>query len=262
MEDKTNQHPGRALLAFPSSGHDISSRFMRSVTELEAFDRQYALSHWERAGAPDSPNPFDLRLLDNYLCVESGVNIIKARNRAAAVFLDDYPHCDWLWFCDTDMVFEPELLHRLIARAIQAGARIMGALAVIQTADGLIPTLFQDDPETITQVLLDWPEGVVAEVAATGTGCLLIHRSVLEEMRDLSGGSNNCWFGEELRHGASGSEWWIGEDITFCLRAREAGFKVHVDCTTHVGHHKGPQVLWPVDIRNNRVEVPGADPGT
>lgn len=256
------EHPGRALLAFPSSGHDLSPRFMRSVTELETFDRQYSLQQWEKAGAPDSPNPLELRMLDNYLCVESGVNITKARNRAVSVFLEEYKHCSWLWFCDTDMVFEPDLLHRLVARAIQTEAKILGALAVILTADGVIPTLFQDDPETITQVLLDWPDDVVAEVAATGTGCLLIHREVLETMQANAGGSNNCWFGEELRYGASGSEWWIGEDLTFCLRAREAGYPVHVDCTTHVGHHKGPRVYWPTDVRSNPVQVPDVDAGT
>jgi len=248
-------HPGRALLAFPSSGHDISSRFMRSLTELETFDREYAVMQWEKAGAPDQPTPLDLRMLDNYLCVESGANITKARNRAVAVFLDEYPQCQWLWFCDTDMVFEPDLLHRLVARAIQTDTKILGGLCVIQTAEGLIPTLFSDDPETVTQVLLDWPDDVVAEVGATGTGCLLIHREVFETMRENADGSNNCWFGEEIRYGESGSEWWIGEDITFCLRAREHGYTVHVDCTTHVGHHKGPRVLWPADVRDEPVKV-------
>jgi hypothetical protein len=261
-------HPGRALLAFPSSGHDISSRFMRSLTELEVFDREYAVQQWEKAGAPESPNPIQLRLLDNYLCVESGVNITKARNRAVATFLDDYPNCEWLWFCDTDMVFEPDLLHRMVARAMQTEAKILGALCVILTADGVIPTLFQDDPETITQVLIDWPEGVVAEVGATGTGCILIHREVFETMRGNADGSNNCWFGEDLRFGVSGSEWWIGEDLTFCLRAREAGFPVYVDTTAHVGHHKGPRVWWPTDVKTHglkledQLEVEGSADGS
>lgn len=60
-------HPGRVLLAFPSTGHDISTRWLRSYAELDVWDRERAVAVWEAAGAPDSPNPLDLRLLHNYV---------------------------------------------------------------------------------------------------------------------------------------------------------------------------------------------------
>ena len=31
----------------------------------------------------------------------------------------------------------------------------------------------------------------------------------------------------------------VGEDIGFCLRAREAGIKIYIDCNIHIGHKKG-----------------------
>ena len=43
-------HPGRVLLAFPSTGHDISTRFMRSFWELDVWDRERAVQVWEALG--------------------------------------------------------------------------------------------------------------------------------------------------------------------------------------------------------------------
>jgi len=246
----STDHPGRVLLAFPSTCHDISTRFMRSFSELEAFDREYAVQTWEAMGAPESPNPVDLRLLHNWFSVEATANIAKARNRLVDEFLHnpDFADCEWLWFCDTDMVFEPDTLLKMVARAVVNDIKIIGALCVIVGADGVAPTLFEADSTTITKLHIGLPEPAVLEVAATGTGCLLVHRSVFAEMFERSGGSKNCWFGFDIRVGDEGTEWQLGEDVSFCLRAGEAGFKTYVDSTMHVGHHKGPRVWWPKDV--------------
>jgi len=239
--------PGRVLMAFPSTGHDISTRFLRSFVELDIWDRERAVQVWEAAGAPESPTPLDLRLLHNYVAIEATANLAKARNRLVDEFLHnpDHAECQWLWFCDTDMVFEPDLLHRMVARAMQMDLKILGALCVILLAEGPVPTMFIPDDDAITKVLLDWQPDQVVELAATGTGCLLVHRSALQDMFDRSGGSKNCWFGFDIRTGKSGIEWALGEDVSFCLRAGEAGHKVYVDTTAQVGHHKGPKVWWP-----------------
>ena len=249
-------HPGRVLLAFPSTGHDISTRFMRSFWELDVWDRERAVQVWEALGAPESPNPIDLRILHNYVALEATANLAKARNRLCDEFLKNYTDAEWLWFVDTDMVFQPQLMHQMVARAVEHDVKILGALCVILTADGVIPTLFIDSPTTVTQVMLDWAPNQLAEVAATGTGCLLIHRSVLQQMFDQSGGSTNCWFGFDIRFGDDGSEWALGEDVSFCLRAGEQGHKVYVDTTAHVGHHKGGRVYWPEDTKTMGVQPP------
>ena len=247
-----DDHPGRVLMAFPSTGHDISTRFLRSYVELEAFDRQRGVDVWEALGAPESPNPLELRLLWNYVAIEASGNLAKARNRLVVEFLDNHPECDWLWFCDTDMVFPPDTLHRLVARATECDVKIIGALCVIVTADGAVPTMFVPDDDAVTRVMLDYPDNQVAQLAATGTGCLLVHRSVLADMRERAGGSPNAWFGYDIHHTHKG-EWTLGEDISFCMRAAEAGHATHVDTTMHVGHHKGPKVWWPEDARRQPV---------
>ena len=249
-------NPCRVLLAFPSTGRDISTRWLRSYVEMDLYDRERAVQIWESLGAPESPTPIDLRLLHNYVAVEATSNLAKARNRLCEEFLGNHPDAEWLWFLDTDMVWEPELMHKMVARAVECDVKILGALCVIVTADGPIPTLFVDNPDTVTQVMLDWPENTVAQVAATGTGCLMVHRSVVQKMFDDSGGSANCWFGFDVVTSDSGKEWALGEDISFCLRAREHGFTTHVDTTAHVGHHKGSKVWWPSETKTAPVRLP------
>jgi len=252
MTEGTKRQPGRVLLAFPSTGHDISTRFLRSYVELDIYDRERALQVWDEIGSPESPTPLDLRLLWNYVAIEAHGNLAKARNRLVIEFLDNYPHCDWLWMCDTDMVFPPDTLHRLIAQACEHGLSIIGALCVIVTAEGAVPTLFIHDDDAVTRVMLDYEDNVIAELAATGTGCLLIHRDVLEDMRIKGGGSIHSWFGYD-HYTTDAGEWELGEDVSFGLRAGAAGWKSYVDTTMHVGHHKGPKVWWPEDVRTNPV---------
>ncbi len=92
------------------------------------------------------------------------------------------------------------------------------------------------------------------EFAATGSGCLLIHRDVLEALHEHHG-DHVSYFYEDRRVPADGGERrWMGEDLTFCLQARELGFPVIVDTSIHVGHHKGVRTWWPEEIPDNMAD--------
>jgi hypothetical protein len=249
----TTGHPGKVVVAFPSNGHDISTRWLASFVQMETYDRHWGYITWERLGAPESPTPDDIRLFDSYACVETTNNLAKARNRLVHEFLTDerYQGAEWLLFLDTDMVFDPDLLQRMVGRAHELDLTILGALCVVITETGAVPTLFVDNAETITHVLLDYEDNTVAQLAATGTGCLLVHRRVFTEMQEASGGSTHCWFGYDVLTSETGREFECGEDVSFCLRARKYGHLTHVDTTLHVGHHKGAKTWMPVDARTN-----------
>src|SRR5260370_1168471 len=73
-------------------------------------------------------------------------------------------------------------------------------------------------PETV-------PQDRLVRVSATGTGFLLIHRLVLEKVRETSGDEAAPWF-REMPAGEPLA--LMGEDLTFCLRAGAAGFPVYV----------------------------------
>lgn len=68
-------------------------------------------------------------------------------------------------------------------------------------------------------------KGGLIEVDATGTGCMMIRLDILKDIP-------KPWF--ELSVNDEGRE--IGEDIGFCYKAGEAGYKIYVDCDVEIGH--------------------------
>jgi hypothetical protein len=235
-----------------SNGHDLSPRFVKSCKELEVYDREFALHAWEAMGGPESPTPLDLRLLTGDGFVESSANVSNQRNKAVRGFLEEQDE-EWLWFVDGDQVFAPDTLHKLAVTAHRNDIKIMGAVIPIITTAGLIGNCFTvDEDEATTHVIVDplnekLGEPGPKEFAATGCGCLLIHRDVLESMHKDEG-DHLGYFYEDRPRAADGERRWTGEDVSFCLRARKLGFTVVVDTSVHVGHHKDVRTWWPTDI--------------
>lgn len=168
---------------------------------------------------------------------QSSANISDARNEAVRTFLTG--DADWLFIIDTDMVFDPDTLERLLDSAKTANAPIMGGLC-FGIEDGLLfPTLY-DLGGTVEQVeflrYTSYPDGVL-QVFGTGAACLLVHREVFEKIaaQPPSGLFSAVfpWFQEREFSGAS-----MGEDLCFCLRANTLGIPVMVDTTVKVGHVK------------------------
>lgn len=219
---------GTAVLLYPHNG-TVAAGFMDSFDAMQRYD-------------------LTRRLYDSRLAITSGVNICEARNLLVRHFLAD-TDAEWAWFCDSDMVFADDALHRLLAAAARTDAKIIGGLCCTVNDSGLVLTMFADDDDDITKAALSYnPDDDVVEVAATGTGFLLIHRDVLVAIQDANDGSLWCWFTEGPQVSESGQERWVGEDVTFCLKARELGFSVYVDCSVPIGHFKGNRTWWPSDI--------------
>lgn len=250
-------HPGRVLMVTVTSGHDLSARFAKSKAELKVYDQEFAFHAWEQMGRPADVAPDDLRMLEADAFIESGVNVSNRRNKAVKAFLESST-CDWLWFVDSDQVFPPDTLHRMVATAAANDVKILGAVIPIITSTGLMGNVFVDHPESITHVVLnpfneEFGEPGPKEFAATGAGCLLIHRDVLQAMHDTYG-DHLSYFYEDRRPGASGENRWMGEDLTFCLNARDLGFRVVVDTSISVGHHKGNRTWWAEEIPDHMIE--------
>jgi GT2 family glycosyltransferase len=176
--------------------------------------------------------------LDSVIRLEWGPNISTARNKIAADFLTR--PTPWLLMCDTDMVFGGDALDRLIAAADPVERPIVGGLCYSPFAGGgPYPTMYElveKEPGRIGFVRPETvPEDQLVRVSATGTGFLLIHRSVLEKVRDTSGDVAAPWF-REMPVGEPMA--LMGEDMTFCLRAGAAGFPVYVHTGIKIGHMK------------------------
>lgn len=195
-------------------GHEVSARFSHSKDELLVFDAA------------------NRRRIIGRLSNSSGANITNARNEIVERALK-LPNLDWLWWIDTDMVFPPDTLERLIETAHPEKRPIVGGLCFsLQNGNRARPTIYQIRADGRVGVQWDYPPNTLVEVDATGTGCLLVHRSVFEAMA----GKHNAafpWFMESAL-----GDLPIGEDITFCLRARTLGFPIFVDTRVKVGHEK------------------------
>jgi GT2 family glycosyltransferase len=184
--------------------------------------------------------------LDAVLRYVSGPNISTPRNLIVDEFLRSYT-APWLLMVDTDMVFAPDALTRLIKAASKQQAPITGALCYSQNgAADPYPVMYElvqepGKPMAFTRPA-SWPEDTLVRVSATGAAFLLLHREALEAVRD---GKDPAapWFRESAIPGAPLA--LMGEDMTFCLRAAAAGIPVHVHTGVQVGHMK-PEMLGKV----------------
>lgn len=216
----------QAVIATIHPVGEVGARYHRSIVFLLVHDGQG--SH----------------RLRGYMPLSCGAQIQTARNTIVQTFLDDpdYAGVDWLWLLDADMEFEPDTLDRLIKSAHPKDRPIVGGLCfALMKGDEheIVPTLYRfrnhgQDNQELARVM-DYQLDTMNEVDATGGACLLIHRSVLEKIRE----DNKPpwpWFEERATGDDYGNS--LSEDVVFCLRARAAGFPIFVDTAIKIGHVK------------------------
>jgi glycosyltransferase involved in cell wall biosynthesis len=156
-----------------------------------------------------------------------GMPVAQARNAITKQALDI--GADFLLWIDSDMTFSPDVIPRLLARKLP----IVGGLCFSRHPPSYAPTLlrYHDKSRHMDNspmgFLYDFPPNDLVEVDATGGAFLLVARKVYEQI--------------PVTHDA---QWWTetrepgfgAEDVSFCLRARRAGFKIFVDTGCRVGH--------------------------
>lgn len=216
---------GKVVLAYVHPAEQVAAVFHHSVVQLLLHD----MTHQGRILGGGGHFP-----------VVSGANIVNARNLVVRTFLDAH-NAEWLLFVDADHQFPPDLADRLVEAADPKTAPIVGGLYYgIWHGSGSpvqFPQIYYwaDDPPGVLRAEFV-PDDQLIQVGATGTGCLLIHRSVLEAMRGKHP-EPWPWFQETAINGQP-----VGEDITFCMRAGALGFPIHVHTGIEAGHQK-PQIL-------------------
>lgn len=174
------------------------------------------------------------KMTDGWIGLQSGPRIASARNDIVDHFLDNKT-APYLLMVDTDMDFTVEDVDQLLKNANEE--TILGGLCFTGDTD-ISPTLYrlteQDGKLTGAEPIWNYPPDSLVEVDATGAAFLLIPRKVLRTMRDaFKDRTAYPYFAESERDLVT-----IGEDVTFCLRARGLGFKVIVDTGVKIGHVK------------------------
>jgi len=178
--------------------------------------------------------------LGPFVRVKGSGLLSKQRNRVVKQFLDG-TKSDWLLLIDSDEQLTLEAFDKLLEtahdkeRPVVAGLVFAGFGIEGAPYPKPVPAIFQDAPEGFLP-LYKYDKDSVFEIDAAGTGCLLIHRSVLEKMRetaDKNQGTDWCWFWDGPIDGN-----WIGEDLLFCRRIRALGFPIYVNTGAILPHQK------------------------
>lgn len=160
-----------------------------------------------------------------------GSLVMKARNDIAESMKGD-----WLLFIDSDMTFPKDALERLLAHNLD----IVGGLC-FRKVPPYNPTIYRKLPG---QLKWDWvqnyPRDSLFEVDATGCAFLLIKKKVFDKMP-------KPWFEYNKN---------IGEDLFFCHKAKELGFKIHIDSSVKIGHvttHSVGEEFYDEFIKNKKI---------
>jgi hypothetical protein len=156
--------------------------------------------------------PLDIKLGQKH-------SVAWARNNLIEQFLES--DAEYLFLVDADMGVPREGLKTLVEHDLP----IVGAFC-FRRDPPYEPTLMIKTNQKINEQtylyenMRDYPDGLM-EVHATGGACLLIKREVLEKV-------TSPWFYE-----LDGVK---SEDIYFCEKVREAGYKIYVDTTVKTSH--------------------------
>jgi len=178
-------------------------------------------------------------------CTSAGV--VEGRNEVAHQFLEEKT-AEWLLFIDADMGWDIDALERLVAAADPVDRPIVGGLcfgfgpisdrldhanAVIKKPFPTVLNLLKTEDDYAFRPHWGYTSNRLTECDATGAALLLIHRTVLEEMRDKFG---ETWF-DRIRHPDAKKLW--GEDTSFCYRAKAGcGKRVFVHTGIRTSHAK------------------------
>ncbi len=162
-----------------------------------------------------------------------GSLVYSARNNLAKTAVD--LGADWVFWLDSDMVFPPDTLQRMLKTCKEKDIDFLTGVYFRRVAP-FTPVLFKEmsDDGHEAEEFKEIPKDELFEVRACGFGCVLMKTNVIV---DVFSTHMNMFTPIE------GS----GEDISFCIRARQCGYKVIADPTIplgHVGHAVITRQYW------------------
>jgi hypothetical protein len=181
--------------------------------------------------------------------IHTGCYVVDSCNRA---FMGLDPQEDWIMLMGDDHGFPPELILKLLAHMYQKDLDIIVPVCFKRDFPPT-PVLYKygDAPKDAAEDfaydekeqralfpidLNDYPNGGLIEVDGAGSAGMVVRRRVVEAMEPP-------WFRLGVGH-------W-GEDLDFCRRAQELGFKIHADLDMSLGHIVNT-TIWPT--RNQQGE--------
>lgn len=176
--------------------------------------------------------------------------ISRSRSTLATKMLLGHPEADVLGMIDADIQFEPQDFLKIVGAARESGQIVAGVYVTRQRQPK--PTSLAFPGQTFRFVTQDEPS--LAEVRYVSPGFMAVPRRILEAMVEgefttidgierlhyARGGSDEGrtfdFFRTMVIADEAGEPWWLGEDFSFCERARQLGFKNYIDQSVFLGH--------------------------
>lgn len=177
--------------------------------------------------------------------------IHSARNMLAYSFLDS--GCEWALWMDADMDLPVNVIPYMVEKARQLDTKFLTGVYYQRKGKQHLPVIWRKLPEPVAGNPLEKlpgdlhhfvipPETTPLEVDACGFGCVLMHRSILEKMKKPFFDIKND----------------LSEDFYFCIKAKEAGFKLWADPSFECGHWGERQRVTRKDMKldqGKKIEV-------
>lgn len=163
------------------------------------------------------------KTVETHIVFQIGSLIYNSRNYLAGMAIKGgYDYTFWL---DSDMVFAPETLEYMISVLEGKNLDILSGL-YFRRQPPFTPVVFGkldiDDKGCHWEDYGDIPESLF-ECEGIGFGCVLMRTEIFVAVFNKFGNPFTPLVG-------------VGEDLSFCWRARELGYKVHVDPHILLGH--------------------------
>lgn len=194
-----------------------------------------------------------------FYCVEGTGLLAKSRNIMVTHFLDNTTD-DWLLMIDSDERISVPTFDLLCATADKAERPVVAGLYFAALWEGLslrpVPLIFEQQESGAINPIDNYPKDSVIPVIAAGTGCLLMHRSALQKIREAHTEENQswCWF----QDGPIGNNKWLSEDLSFCAKLQQFDIPMVAHTGAILQHHKR---IW-IDAAHHDGWLQNNEPGT
>jgi GT2 family glycosyltransferase len=149
----------------------------------------------------------------------------------------DTAKTDWLLWLDSDIVLNKEILMKLLSAADKTTRPIISGVYFVSKQDeGILsyplPAIFRDIDDFNIEHIHPLPVEEVIEIDCAGMGLVLMHRSIVPILRKAF--PNESLFAEKNGLGKE----YVGEDIAFFRRVKEAGVPVYAHTGAIAQHMK------------------------
>ena len=178
----------------------------------------------------DMPVDFVMSLTNMKMVGETSINysvsslVYDSRNRLAQMAIDS--GSDYVLWLDSDMVFDPSLLERLM---VDIEDKDFVSALYFMRKPPFKPLIFKTirpsliANEGVTVLYEDYPVDSTFEIDGCGFGAVLMRTQVLRDVQ----AKDRFLFSPLLGY---------GEDVSFCIRVKRAGYQMWCDSKLLIGH--------------------------